>query len=121
MIDLAQKKLSIRKLVELLEQGIINYLASKGIVASGDRKAPGVYVDGKKIASIGLKVRKNCTYHGISFNFDMDIRPFSYINVCGYQGLKVIQLKDLLKPSNSIDIDKEASVLADFVSLAIEV
>ena len=121
LIDLAQKKLSIRKLVELLEQGIINYLASKGIVASGDRKAPGVYVDGKKIASIGLKVRKNCTYHGISFNFDMDIRPFSYINVCGYQGLKVIQLKDLLKPSNSIDIDKEASVLADFVSLAIEV
>ncbi len=86
LIDLKRNSLSIRDLVERLEQGIISYLANNNIIANGDRCAPGVYVEGKKIASIGLKVRKNCTYHGISFNASMDTTPFSYINVCGYSG-----------------------------------
>lgn len=96
LIDLKRAKLSIRDLVERLEQGIISYLASLGIKAYGDRCAPGVYIANKKIASLGLKVRKGCTYHGISFNVAMDTTPFAYINVCGYSGLKVVQLSELV-------------------------
>jgi lipoyl(octanoyl) transferase len=103
LIDLKRNQLSIRDLVERLEQGIINYLATHGITANGDRCAPGVYIDGKKIASIGLKVRKNCTYHGISFNANMDTTPFNYINVCGYSGLKVVQLRDFINIDNFDD------------------
>ncbi len=100
MVDLKRSKLSIRDLVMRLEQGIIDYLANNGITANGDRCAPGVYIAGKKIASLGLKVRKGCTYHGISFNANMDITPFNYINVCGYSGLKVVQLWELFQFSD---------------------
>lgn len=100
LVDLKRAKISIRQLVERLEQGIINYLATIGIIANGDRCAPGVYISGKKIASLGLKIRKNCTYHGISFNFNMDTTPFNYINVCGYSGLQVVQLEELASISS---------------------
>lgn len=100
LIDLKKSGLSIRDLVERLERGVINYLAGLGIKANGDRCAPGVYVEGKKIASLGLKVRKGCTYHGLSFNAAMDITPFNYINVCGYSGLKVVQLNELYQFDN---------------------
>lgn len=95
LVDLKRANLSIRELVERLETGVINYLANHNIVANSDRDAPGVYVEGRKIASLGLKVRKGYTYHGLSFNIAMDIKPFNYINVCGYSGLKVTQLEDL--------------------------
>jgi len=94
LIDLNRANLSIRQLVERLELAVINYLHSLNIAAYGDRDAPGVYIDGKKIASLGLKVRKGCTYHGLSFNINMDLTPFNYINVCGYSGLKVTQLSN---------------------------
>lgn len=100
LVDLKRAGLSIRQLVEQLENGIIAYLHSLGINATGNREAPGVYIQGKKIASLGLKVRKSCTYHGISFNFAMDTTPFNSINVCGYSGLQVIQLKELAKVSS---------------------
>jgi lipoyl(octanoyl) transferase len=116
LIDLNRLNISIRQLVIKLESGIINYLLSFGISAQGDRDAPGVYIDGKKIASIGLKVRKNCTYHGISFNFNMDTTPFNYINVCGYSGLKVVQLKDFVA---SLDQASEALKLANCIINAI--
>ena len=116
LIDLKRNNLSIRDLVERLEQGIINYLGSHGIVANGDRCAPGVYVNGQKIASIGLKVRKNCTYHGISFNAAMDTTPFNYINVCGYSGLRVVQLQDLIQLTN---LDDEAETLTNFIAKAV--
>lgn len=96
LLDLKRIGLSIRCLVENLELGIINYLDGIGISAYGDRKRPGVYVDNRKIASLGLKVRKGATYHGISFNYDMDLNPFKAINVCGYSGLEVVQLSDLI-------------------------
>ncbi|MDQ5921401.1 MAG: lipoyl(octanoyl) transferase [Pseudomonadota bacterium] len=112
LIDIKRLGLSIRELVIRLEQGIVDYLASVGINANGDRCAPGVYVDGKKIASIGLKVRKNCTYHGISFNAAMDTTPFNYINVCGYSGLQVIQLKDLVVFEN---INTESTKLTNCI------
>ena len=116
LVDLKRNNLSIRDLVERLEQGIINYLASVGISANGDRNAPGVYVNGKKIASLGLKVRKGCTYHGISFNAHLDTTPFNYINVCGYQGLKVVQLSELLNPYNPDAVGEAlASCLAEAI------
>jgi lipoyl(octanoyl) transferase len=116
LINLTRLKLSIRQLVIKLENGIINYLAALGITAQGDRAAPGVYIAGKKIASIGLKVRKNGTYHGISFNFNMDTTPFNYINVCGYSNLKVVQLKDFIAP---LDQTTEALKLANYIIASI--
>lgn len=97
LIDLKRLKISIRDLVERLENGIINYLDQLGIEAYSDKKAPGVYIANKKIASLGLKVRKGCTYHGISFNASLDLKPFNYINVCGYTGLKVTKLQDFIQ------------------------
>ncbi len=100
LIDIKRLNISIRCLVEKLENGIISYLKSKNINANGDRNAPGVYVNNKKIASLGLKVRKGFTYHGISFNYNLDITPFNYINVCGYKGLQVITLAELIETAN---------------------
>ncbi len=101
LIDIKRIDLSIRELVTRIENGVINYLTSYDLIANGDRNAPGVYINSKKIASMGLKVRKGCTYHGLSFNVKMDTTPFNYINVCGYANLKVIQLHEL-KPVNSV-------------------
>jgi len=95
MLDLRARNLGIRGLVELLEQSVIDWLATKGISACARRDAPGVYVDGAKIAALGLRVRRGCSYHGLSFNVDMDLEPFSRINPCGYAGMEVTQLRDL--------------------------
>ena len=96
-IDLTRKNISVRFLVESLEKGIINTLSNYNIKAHGDRKAPGVYVDGKKIAALGLRISRGRSYHGICFNFNFDEKPFSYINPCGFSGLEVTQLKNLVK------------------------
>ncbi len=112
LIDLKRAKISVRQLVEKLELGIINYLNTLEINSTSNRCAPGVYIQGKKIASLGLKVRKNCTYHGISFNVSMDITPFNYINVCGYENLQVTQLQDYLKINN---IDHIGNKLIDHI------
>ena len=96
LLDIKRLGVSIRELVERIENAIIDYLAILGIVANGDRSAPGVYVDGRKIASLGLKIRKGCTYHGLSFNYNIDKQPFSYINPCGYAGLQVVNLAELI-------------------------
>jgi len=117
MIDMQRAQLNVRSLVERIECGVINYLSSLGIKANGNREAPGVYVDGKKIASLGLKIKKNGTYHGVSFNFAMDLTPFSYINVCGYSGLKVTQLSDLVQQLPS---QQEAgTALAESITTAV--
>lgn len=96
LIDIKRRNLGIRELVTRIEDGIISYLAEYGIMAYGDREAPGVYVAGKKIASLGLKIRKGCSYHGLAFNFDIDKTPFSYINPCGYAGLQIVNLRELV-------------------------
>jgi lipoyl(octanoyl) transferase len=74
---------------------VIDYLASKNIQATRRDKAPGVYVDEYKIAALGLRIRRGCSYHGLSLNVDMDLSPFKGINPCGYAGLQVTQLRDL--------------------------
>jgi lipoyl(octanoyl) transferase len=81
--------------------------------ANGDRDAPGVYVAGKKIASLGLKIRKGCSYHGLAFNFNIDKTPFSYINPCGYAGLQVVNLCELT--TLAMDSQAEAFKLAKHV------
>lgn len=95
LLDLRRHGLNVRQLVRLMEQGAINMLAQYGIKAYGREDAPGVYVDGAKIAALGLKIRNGCCYHGLSLNVDMDLAPFSNINPCGFPGLRVTQMYDL--------------------------
>ncbi|MEQ1741271.1 MAG: lipoyl(octanoyl) transferase LipB [Candidatus Nitrotoga sp.] len=95
MLDLRHWKLNVRGLVRLIEQAVIDLLAPFGVIAQGREEAPGVYVDGAKIAALGLKIRNGCCYHGLAFNVDMDLAPFANINPCGFAGLRVIQTKDL--------------------------
>ncbi len=94
LIDLRRRGLKVRELVQLMEQAIIDCLADYGLSAERQAGAPGVYIDGAKIAALGLRVRNGCSYHGLSLNVDMDLSPFTWINPCGYSGLKTIQLKD---------------------------
>lgn len=91
MINLRRRKIGVRQLVTLIENGIIATLKDFGITAAAKPDAPGVYVDGKKIASLGLRVRKGCSFHGLALNVDMDLEPFLRINPCGYAGLEMIQ------------------------------
>jgi lipoyl(octanoyl) transferase len=78
-----------------LENAVIELMKAFDVEAVGRRDAPGIYVEGRKLASIGLRIRRGCSYHGLAFNIAMDLDPFSRINPCGYQGLKVIDLKSL--------------------------
>lgn len=94
LLDLRHWKINVRQLVRLMEQAVINILSAYNIVASGRVDAPGVYVGDAKIAALGLKIKHSCCYHGLSFNIDMDLTPYDFINPCGYQGLRVTQLKD---------------------------
>lgn len=95
LLDIKRLNLSIRQLVTTLEQAIIFALAQYDISACAKTDAPGVYVNEKKIGSIGLRIKRNCSYHGLSINNCMDLSPFDQINTCGYPGLEVTQLADL--------------------------
>lgn len=95
LLDIKRRHLGVRRLVELLENAVIALLMEYGIDARGDRSAPGVYVKDAKIAAVGLRVRKNSTYHGLSLNVSPNLEPFSRINPCGYQGLQVTSLQKL--------------------------
>ena len=95
MLDLARLGIGIRRLVEVLEQSVIDWLAEQGVTAQARRDAPGVYVEGAKIAALGLRVKRGCSYHGLALNVNMDLEPFSRINPCGYQGMPVTQLGEL--------------------------
>lgn len=95
LLDLRRKHFHVRQLVSLLEQSVVDFLASYQIQAVAKADAPGVYVDQKKICSIGLRIRKGCSYHGIAFNISMDLEPFTRINPCGFSQLQMTQLADL--------------------------
>jgi len=95
LLDIKRLNLNVRQLVTALEHSVISVLIDYGIIAKSKVEAPGVYVNDAKIASIGLRIKKNCSYHGLSMNNDMDLKPFDNINTCGYSGLKVTQLSDL--------------------------
>lgn len=96
MLDLRRLDLGVRELVSAMELSLVDVLAGYGIEAAPKAEAPGVYVKGDKIASLGLRVRRGCSFHGLALNVDMDMMPFQRINPCGYVGLKMVQMKDLL-------------------------
>ncbi len=97
MLDLRRLGLGVRELVTAMEQSLVELLASYDIQAAPKADAPGVYVAGDKIASLGLRVSRGCSFHGLALNVDMDMSPFGRINPCGYAGLKMVQLRDLLE------------------------
>lgn len=94
LIDIKRGQIGVRKLVTILEQAMIETLAQYGLQAVAKAEAPGVYIADKKIGSVGLRIKKACSYHGLSLNNSLDLEPFSYINPCGYQGLEVTRLAD---------------------------
>ncbi len=109
LLDLNRAGLGIKGLVHLLETAVMELLAAHGITAQVRPDAPGVYVAGAKIASLGLRVRRHCSYHGLALNVDLDLEPFSRINPCGYPGLAVTRLVDL---GVALSLDRLAEELA---------
>ena len=108
LLDFKKLNMGPKTLVETLQKFVQSILDEFEIESSLIAGAPGVYVDDKKIASIGLRISNGKTYHGISINIDMDLEPFSYINPCGYEGLKVVQLKDYVSNISIKDVEKLA-------------
>ena len=117
LLNLHRRKLGVRKLVSIIEDSIIKLLASYEVEASNDPKAPGVYVEGKKVAALGLRVSRGFTTHGLSLNIDMDLAPFKRINPCGYENLEVVQCKSLgiISPLNTL-ADELVVLLRDQLS-----
>lgn len=108
LLDFKKLNMGPKTLVESLQRFVQSILNEFEIESSLIKGAPGVYVDDKKIASIGLRISNGKTYHGISINIDMDLEPFSYINPCGYEDLKVVQLKDYVSNISIKDVEKLA-------------
>jgi lipoyl(octanoyl) transferase len=95
LVDLRRRRLGVRHLVAGLEQCIIDMLGAEAIDAVRRDRAPGVYVSGKKVCALGLRIRNGCSYHGVALNVHMDLAPFERIDPCGYAGLEVTQTRDL--------------------------
>ena len=110
LLDVRRLGIGVRELVSRIEQSLIDLLAGYGVEAAAKADAPGVYVDGAKIASLGLRIRNGRSFHGLALNVDMDLEPFRRINPCGYAGLPMTQLRDLIGP---IDISEVADRLRD--------
>jgi lipoyl(octanoyl) transferase len=117
LIDLRRAKLGIRDLVTALERCVIDLAAEFGVAAEARREAPGVYVKGRKLASVGIRVRRGSSYHGLAMNVSLDLEPFQRINPCGYQGLQMTQLADLGGPST---VDAAAYALAPHLLRALQ-
>lgn len=114
LFDLRRLNIGIRQMVRTLEKTIIEVLGDFGVSAENNEAAPGVYVQGAKICSIGLRVRKGCSYHGIAFNINMDLEPFGRINPCGFKNLRMTQLSELIGP---IEIATVAPLLIKYMSV----
>jgi lipoyl(octanoyl) transferase len=95
LLNIKRRELGVQSLVRILEQSVIDMLSDYSLDAQRREKAPGVYVNDRKLAALGLRIRKGCSFHGLSLNVDMDLSPFSMIDPCGYSGLEVTQLTDL--------------------------
>jgi lipoyl(octanoyl) transferase len=109
LLDLGRARMGVRTLVEGIERAIVATVAEWGIEAYGRRDAPGVYVGPRKIASVGLRIRRGCSYHGLALNVAMDLEPFRRINPCGYAGLEMTQVSELGGPK---DLGMVADTLA---------
>jgi lipoyl synthase len=118
LIDIRRAGFGVRDLVTALERAVIGYCASLGITAECRKNAPGVYVDGRKIASVGLRIRRGASYHGLAFNVNMNLEPFQRINPCGYAGLQMTQLADLGHADSNVESVGKA--FAPFLTRALE-
>ena len=108
LLDLRRLNIGVRELVTRIEQTIVATLAHYAIESAAKADAPGVYVNGDKIASLGLRVRRGCSFHGLALNVDMDLSPFGRINPCGYQGLAMTQIRDLMpNPPNLAQVQDQ--------------
>jgi lipoyl(octanoyl) transferase len=107
LLDLKRRGLTVKGLVNRMEQAVIDLLAGHGVTAERLAGAPGVYVNGAKIAALGLKVKNGCSYHGLSLNVAMDLSPFAAINPCGYAGMAVTQLSAFTSTASSDDVADE--------------
>jgi lipoyl(octanoyl) transferase len=107
LIDLRRSGLGIRDLVTALERSVIDLAAEFGVTAEARRSAPGVYVEGRKLASVGIRVRRGSSYHGLAVNVSLDLEPFGRINPCGYEGLQMTRLADLAGP-RSVEVAADA-------------
>lgn len=115
MINLRQQKTTVRQLVSSLEQSVISTLRQLNIESYSKKDAPGVYVHQDKICSLGLRIRKGCSLHGLALNVDMDLAPFNAINPCGYAGLKMTQISDFV---SSVTIEHvQSMLLKNFIQL----
>ena len=108
LINLRRKKLGVRDLVTHIENLVINTLKAYNIDSAARPDAPGVYVDGKKICSLGLRIRKGCSFHGLALNVNMDLGPFLRINPCGYEGMEMVQVSQVGGPEDIEAVEKQA-------------
>lgn len=107
LINLRRKKLGVRDLVTNIENLVINTLKAYNIDSAARPDAPGVYVDGKKICSLGLRIRKGCSFHGLALNVNMDLTPFLRINPCGYEGMEMVQVSQFNGPDDVETVEKQ--------------
>lgn len=107
LLDMRRRGLTVRPLVRIMERAVVGLLAAHGVGAEGRADAPGVYVNGSKIAALGLRVRNGCCYHGLAFNVDMDLSPFHAVDPCGYPGLAVTQARDVGIPDSAEHLGEE--------------
>ena len=107
LINIRRKKFGVRDLVTHIENLVINTLKAYNIESAARPDAPGVYVDGKKICSLGLRIRRGCSFHGLALNVDMDLSPFLRINPCGYQGMEMVQVSQLGGPSDLETVEQQ--------------
>ncbi|MEZ8294564.1 lipoyl(octanoyl) transferase LipB [Vibrio splendidus] len=107
LINIRRKKFGVRDLVTHIENLVINTLKAYNINSTARPDAPGVYVDGKKICSLGLRIRRGCSFHGLALNVDMDLSPFLRINPCGYQGMEMAQVSQLGGPSELVNVEQQ--------------
>ena len=115
LINLRRKKIGVRELVTHIENLVINTLKNYNIESAARPDAPGVYVDGKKICSFGLRIRKGCSFHGLALNVNMDLSPFLRINPCGYAGMEMVQMSQLGGPDDLTQV--EATLVDELVAL----
>lgn len=115
LINLRRHQLGVRDLVTLIEHSVVQLLAEYDIDAAAKPGAPGVYVRDEKIAALGLRVRRGCSYHGLALNVDMDLEPFGRINPCGYEGLRVTSMARLL-PHTNLDLDSIGRRMMDITA-----
>lgn len=113
LLNLQRLKVGVRAFVELMEESLIQTLAHFAIPAQRKPGAPGVYVDEAKIAAVGLRIRRGCSFHGMSLNVNMDLEPFQRINPCGYAGLQVTQMRNLVAADRALEIGDVATVLVE--------